>query len=407
LKAEAKTRFLVALVFGTVLAACGSTNTSASDGGSDAGMTDGEAWLVQTTVQGPEDRSTYTQVVSSLDVDTIDNRAGLETPGNGRLFYLDPANIFMGSSSTPSITRYALNGTSFVAGESVSFAAAGFGFLPYGNTFASAERAFLLEGSALAGIVWNPSARTAGPVLDLAPLARDGFELTLDPGVVRGDRLFVPLQYANLASLSVFPGVAVAVFDVPTAALVTVITDTRCVGGYAGLELAEDGTIYAMGDGYSGLTRLLDPSTPQTCLLRIRAGEEVFDASWTIALPELLGGRDGIGLVYAGDGIAFVPALYPEELAVSPADDLFGALDSQAARWWRVDLNARTAGALDLPFHSIANAVGYTRGGRTFLAVPDRGQRGTTQLFEVNAMDGAVVRRARFTGLLTALERVQ
>jgi hypothetical protein len=302
------------------------------------------------------------------------------------------------------VRRYTIeeDGGAFTPGAQVSFAASGFPALPFGNTFVSAERALLLDGPTSSGVVWNPRDGTVGDAIDLDSLVREGFELGIDPGVVRGDRLFVPLQYTDFGTLSFFPGVAVAVLDLATATVAAVLTDERCVGGFTGLEVAEDGTIYAVGDAYAGIVRLLDPESPGTCLLRIRPDQEVFDAEWTFSFAGALGGREGVGMVYAGQGVAFVAALYPERIE----DTGFGYFDEDAARWWRVDLGTGVGTELALPFHGVSRGTGYVEEGRVFLTAPEAGYAGASPLFEVDPATGAVTPLARFTGLITKLEYV-
>lgn len=390
-------------------AACGGDDSGEGDG-DDGGQVDSgpppDLWLVQATVETADGRTSYVQTVPSIDVDAIGNEEAVEIAGNGRVYFHDPALVFLGGSESPEATRFTIEDDgALTPGDAVSFASAGFNFLPYGNTFASAERAFLLDGLSLAGMVWNPAEGTIGDFLDLSSLAREGFEVTTDPGIVRGDRLFVPLQYSNPASLDIFPGVAVAVLDVESAAVLAVLTDERCIGGYTGLKAAEDGTIYIVGDGYAGLTRFLNQASPATCLLRILPGEETIDTEWVLPLPDALGGRDGVSLIYGGDGIAFAAALYPERVQVEPFD-VFGFLGEEAARWWRIDLATGAGTELDVPYHTIAQSTGYVEGGRVFLAAPEAGYVGDTELFEVDPETGAVTARARFSGYLTELEHV-
>jgi hypothetical protein len=366
-----------------------------------------EAWLVQSTVQGPQGRTSYVQLLGSLEARDVDTARALEIAGNGRVFAQGRDLVFLGSTESTTITRYApRDDGAFVAAEKVSFASAGFGFLPYGNTFASDGGALLAEGTALTAVAWSPQSATVGRRIDLSSLARAGLELGVDPGVARGQTLFLPLQYTSPDRLTVFRGVAVGVVDLSGSAPIEVLTDERCIGGYSGLSLAEDGTVYVSGDGYSGLTRLLDAMSPATCLLRIKPGEQQFDAAWRLEWPSVLGGRDGTGFVYAGNGIGFVPALDRARIPGDVRSNLLATFDITAVQWWRVDLTRHTASPLEVPFHALGNAVGFVRKGRVFLGVPDKGQRGKTPLVEVDPMTGAVTLRVTVPGLLSAMHDV-
>lgn len=371
-------------------------------------------FIVQATVETPAGRTSVVRAVPTLDLGTLALDRGVELSGAGRVFFRDPEGIFLGSADTPRVTRYGLDETASrlepVPEDTLSFQAGGFGFLPFGNTFLTRDRAFLLEGSTLSGLVWDPAALevvTSG--LDLSALEREGFSLTIDPGVVRGDSLLVPLQYTNFSSLETPPLVAVAALDIQTAEVSAVLTDERCVGGNTQLARMEDGTVLVAADGFLGLTNLLDPEAPPTCLLRIPPGSETpaFDPDYLVAFPDLLGGRQGLGLVYGGEGVAFVSAFYPERLENDPTTALFDALGERVSRWWRVDLNTRTAAELDIPFHSLRSTVGFPDGDRVYLAVPDRGFEGRSRLFSASVRgDRSPTELFETTGLVTAVHRL-
>ncbi len=364
-----------------------------------------ESWLVQTTLQGPSGRNSYVQLLGSLDVGTLDNARAVEISGNGRMFFLDVDHLFLGSTETPTVTRYApATDGSFEAAEQVSFQKAGFGYLPYGNTFANADAAVIADGSSLTALRWSPSQKTVGETIGLAALKKNGVELSIDPGVARGNTLFFRLQYTNADLLNVTPGVWLLLVNVDDGST-RVITDDRCTGGFSRISLAEDGTLYVVGDGYGALSRIFDGASAATCVLRVKPGEDEFDTTWKLSLPDVLGGRDGTGLLYAGNGVAYVPAVYTERLPANPRGDVFGTLDRDAAKWWRVDLVAGTGTELDLPFHSLASVSGFVTGGRVVLGVPEKSQKGNTQLYEVDAT--TVTLRGTFTGLVTNLERLK
>lgn len=379
------------------LVACGDNAEPFTDEPPTPGPSD--RWLVQTTVEGPSGRTSYAQVAASLET-ANDLARAVEIAGNGRVYFRAPDLLYMGSPESPVITRYTIEDDNRLApGARLSFVMAGFSSLPFGNTFASDQRALLLDGDSLTGAIWNPAQGTLSGELDLRQLDRADLDLAIDPGVVRGNRLFVPLQYTNFSQLAVFPGVAIAVIDIASAAIVNVITDARCLGGFTGITAAEDGTIYVVGDSYGGLVRFVNPSTPATCLLRIQPGQEVFDASWQFSFANALGGREGVGMVYSGQGIAFVAALYPERL--DDPGDLAGFAFDDAARWWRVDLATGAGTELATPYHSIGQSVGYVQDGRVLLSAPEAGYRGTTPLYDVNPTTGAATLLARFTGVIT------
>jgi len=393
------------------VAACGD-----DEGESGATVPPGPAsFVVQTTVQTPEGRTSIVQTLPTLELGELGGGRGIELSGAGRLFFQgDPQRIFLGSADTPEVTRYVLDPSRErlvpMPEETVSFQSAGFGFLPFANTFAASDRALLLEGTSRTGVLWNPAVpEIIDADVDLAAFEEPGFELTVNPGVVRDGLLFVPLQYNDFAALETLGATVVGVVDVETAEVIGVLRDERCIGGNTDLALADDGTILVAGDGFLGLSNLLDDGAPPTCLLRIpptRGGDvgPAFDPDFLVPFPELLDGRQGLGLVYAGGDVAFVSAFYPDRLENDPTTDLFDALGERVSRWWRVDLAARTGEALDMPFHSLRSTVGFVDGDVVYLAAPDQGFEGRTRLFQafVNG-DPAPRELFRAAGLVTAL----
>jgi hypothetical protein len=70
------------------------------------------------------------------------------------------------------------------------------------------------------------------------------------------------------------------------------VQDERCAGANGG-QLDARGDYYVRADGYWGrYVAYADPATaPQTCILRVRAGETEFDPGYLLPLEELTGSK--------------------------------------------------------------------------------------------------------------------
>lgn len=375
----------------------------------DAGPLPGtERWVFQTVTQGPAGRTTYVQLLPAPElVTTVTTARARELAGNARVFVSPAQTVFFGQTEGVRVVRQRVEADVLLDDGEVSFAPTGLGYIPFGNVFVDETHAFLFEGVELRGFGWDPTGLELTEEIDLSSAAMGDLEPQIDPGVVRDGKIFVLVQQFDLIGLDFYAGVQVAVIDAATATLDTILTDTRCVGGRSSLALAEDGTIYVMGDNYNYAARYVVPETPRACLLRIAPGEVTFDADYRLELASMTGGREASGFVYAGGGIAFTTVLYEEQLTQSFTENPLGFFDQQASRWWRVDLTTETATELTaLPLQSLGSAVGSVSDGRVFLQTPERGFRGTNAVWEI-AADGTPTHRFEVQGLAPVLKRVR
>ncbi|MEM9494148.1 MAG: hypothetical protein AAGC55_33690, partial [Myxococcota bacterium] len=216
----------------SLAAACGNTDTDASG----LGIGDGpDSWLyVQTTVATPDGRTSYLQLVEDLDFDQLDTAQAIELAGNGRVFS-NGSRLFTGSAEEPTIQRWLPQPDGSLApGERVSFANIGLSFVPFGNNFVAADKAYLFDGNAYRAVMWDPDRIELAGEIDLSAVAKDGLLPDIDPGVLRGDKLFALVQQNDFASTNLFRGLQVVIIDTLSDTVEAVIEDTRCVGGFAG-----------------------------------------------------------------------------------------------------------------------------------------------------------------------------
>ncbi len=386
------------------LAACGSSSDGASD---DGPSVTADSWIyVQTTVATPEGRTSFLQLVDNLDFNRLDTSRAVELAGNGRVFS-DGRRLFTGSAEEPVIQRWFPDDDgALIPGERVSFSSAGISFVPFGNNFVGVDKAYLFDGVNARALVWNPTTLEVVGEVDLSSVVKDGLFPELDPGVRRGDQLFAIVQQNDFGSTALFRGIQVVVIDTRTDRVVTVFEDERCVGGFSGLQLAEDGTIYAMGDNYL-VWHWFDETFPPTCVLRIRPGETRFDPDFFLDLETLLDGDPASGFFYAGDGVAYTQAMDEDGGDVDPRAEPLGFLNQPVATWWEVNLsNPVTARPLTaLGQASPRSGPGFRIDGRLFIQQSEAGFAGDTTLVEITP-DGLIQETFDVVGLITNLGRI-
>ncbi|MEM6559575.1 MAG: hypothetical protein AAF605_07300 [Myxococcota bacterium] len=383
--------------------ACGDSGGSGSTG--DGPILD--SWLyVQTTIEGPDGRSSFLQLLPDLDIDRLDTSNAVELAGNARVFS-DGRRIFTGSAEEPVIQEWLVRDNGRLdPGTRVSFAEFGLAFVPFGHNFVSDTKAYLFDGPGARALAWNPRTIELSGTVPLPGIRKEPILPEIDPGVLRGNELFAVVQHNDFGTGAIFEGLQVVVVDTETDQVVSVTEDTRCVGSFAGIQLAEDGTVYVLGDNYLVWTWVGDDFSP-TCVLRILPGETEFDPEFLLDLEEITG-EPSSGFFYAGDGIAYTQAMDEDATAVDPRSQPQSFLNEAMATWWEIDLNDldRSRPLEGLGLASPRSGSGYRVDGRIFIQRSEEAFFGNTDLVEVNA-DGTASPTFDYSGLITNFGRVQ
>ncbi|MEM9066922.1 MAG: hypothetical protein AAGE52_00410 [Myxococcota bacterium] len=374
--------------------------------GSDASTEPAAFWYVQTTIASPEGRTSYLQLVDEIEGRTIGTENAVELPGNARVF-VQGNRVFTGSAEEPVLQRWFPQADgSLEPGERISLAALGLSFIPFGNNFISDDKAYLFDGSGgIRVVIWDPAALEIGDQIDLRPLMKPDFLPEIDPGVLRDDLLFVVVQQQDFAG-GFFPGIQVAVFNTATDEIEAVIEDERCVGGFSGMALAEDGSIYVFGDNYL-VRQWFDDELPPSCLLRIPPDELAFDPAFFVDFNEAAGGLPCTGLFYRGDGKFLTTAMDESLGSVDPRDAPLTFLNEPVSYWVEVDINNLSASRrLDLDAVSPRTGPGFEVGDRQFIQRPEAAFTGNNTLIEI-AEDESLIEIFQTTGLITGFGRVE
>lgn len=342
----------------------GSGATTAAGAATDAGGAPNEPVLfaLGSVVINPEDmRTTYLQVISSLDDGPFDNDEAIEMPGNGTMLARG-ADVFVGLAEEPTWVRYTAraDGSLKETGR-LSFLDYGISGIDYGNAIVSEDVAVsVLSGPALA-VVWNPTTMEIERTIDLPHLVVEGYDVEVWTTVAHDGLVYIPGRWADWEAGRVRNGVSTTIVDPVAGEIVGIAEDDRCASG-GRIVFDDAGYGYVMGDGrnYSAqmFANAANETAPENCLLRIAPGETDFEQDFYYSIPELTGGLESIteldtGL--QGSGLGFAKMFYPNELpeGVEPID--FAFWDVPAHKLWRIELgDIPTAHEVDgLPFAAI------------------------------------------------------
>ncbi|MEM6927024.1 MAG: hypothetical protein AAF602_08860 [Myxococcota bacterium] len=388
--------YAVATVAWVSVAAC------TPDSGGGAGLATSGSWVyVQTTVATPDGRTSTLQLTDDPAFGTLRRELAVELPGNTRVFS-DGRRLFTGSAEEPVLQRWhPTTDGGLVPGERLSLAAEGFTSVPYGNTFARADKAYLFDGATARALIWDPATLTVTGEVDLSAIEKPGLTPALDPGVVVGKYLFGLVQQYDFATNALFRGLQVVVIDVDTDTVVAVLEDERCVGGVGSLAVTDDEDLLVLGDNYL-VMNWFDETLPPTCLLSIDTTALRFDDAAPVDLEQLTGGPS-VGLVHDG-ARTFVQALDESASETDPRIEPLAFLNAPVARWWTIDrVDPRASRPLaGIGLVSPRSGPGFVIEGRTYLQGASAGFTGQTSLLEV-VDDRSVEVRGTVTGLITGL----
>jgi hypothetical protein len=381
-----------------ISAACDDTET---------GETSGSGAAVESLYAVPAERlsedfsssTSYVPLVESLDVDVIGLDKAREVVGRASVMTVGKW-LFIAGTTEPRADRYEVQDDgSLVEAGSISFANYGvpeFFYIDYiGNVTISETKAYAFNRSDGSHIVWNPTTLEITGEIEAPEIPLDRGTLE-SAAIVRGNRLYRTFGFVDYTAWAFSTDVQyLAVYDTESDELIDLIEETRCAPAYSRPFVDESNDLYFSGWVWTAAEAVLNDA-PKNCALRIRDGEETFDADWQLTYADdLTDGREGGILRYMGNGQALLDVLHHEE------EDLDGDISSkelsESSSWrlWSVDLEKKTGAPVEgLDF----KAAGYQDvrvGDRTFLMVPNDDYSETTG-YEV--VDGEASRVFRIPG---------
>lgn len=345
--------------------------------------------------------TSYLSLLDTLDIEAVDTSKAREY-GAGRAFIQAYGGwLFVGDSQTPMVTRYSLSDAGELVEEGViSFVGEGLRtsqFDSWNATFISPEKAYLQDFEEGRTIIWNPTTmQIIGAIEAPAELLRPGLSLEGSPGAVRDGLLYRTFNWVNYVDATYSTDFLLAIYDVATDQLLELIPETRCPTPGNLVHADEAGNIY-FSNWIWPVAGTIMRSAPESCVLRINAGENRFDPSWTLRYPEVAEQRRGAMFSYLGGDKALFAAFYEERTSFDQTTDPWSYVGSNNWRIWNLDLGTRASAPLDgLDFNGGAfTPVQFDE--RLFLMVPGgEEQNYATQLYEV--VDGSARPYVRLPG---------
>ena len=352
----------------------------------------GSAYIVGSTLNSPEGWNAYVAVLSELQPQTIDYGAVLEVPGRADVWVWD-GKVFIAQAEAPVVSRYAV--TSDLAlveeeGTRLSFAAEGLASAQFWNAiWLTPEKAYMNNAALLEYVVWNPSTmQIVGRVAHPSIEERAGYVVrnssTNRGSTIRDGKVYHTYYWTDENYERYAPESRIAVYDIETDELLDVIA-APCPG----LDVAtqdEAGNLYfSSWTGLPGLSLVL--GEPTSCAVKIPAGSEQIDPSWTLSWPDITEGRHGAALRYQGGGHGLVSIFHHERVEYDGASDAFALIGTENWQTWRIDLTSRAIA----PLGGIAANSGaiYVEaiGDSAYALVPTEDYQ-SSQIYQIDGADG-------------------
>jgi hypothetical protein len=296
--------------------------------------------------------------------------------------------VFIAQAQSPEVSRYSVTDDLQLVEEAerLSFAALGVTSAQFWNAiWLTPEKAYMNNAGGLEYIVWNPSSMqitgsVAHPVLEERP----GFVVTSSStnrgSVIREGKLYHTYYWTDENFERYQPDSRIAVYDVVTDQLLDVI-EAPCPGLDVATRDAEGNLYFSSWTGLPGLSLVL--GEPTSCAVKIPAGSEVIDPSWTVNWPELTEGRHGAALRYQGDGYGLVSIFHHERVQFDSASDAFALIGTENWQTWRVDLAARSARPLEGIAANSGAIYAEPIGSSVFALVPTQDYQ-SSQIYQVD-----------------------
>ncbi|WP_426754640.1 MxcI [Myxococcus sp. Y35] len=387
------------------LTACGSSDSEPNVNPDETES--GPMYSLATSILG-ESPVTYVSVFDSLDVTSLDLEQASEHSGFATIGAAG-GKLFVGAGEAPELTRYSVfDSGRFQAAGKISFASYGLATAPlYLNHFADGTSAYMqLEESRR--IVWNPEAMTISGPVESPGLAteRDGLVVraSYDRAVVaRGGYSFQPFYWTDGNYYRFAPSSQIAVYSHENDSLVALL-DAPCPG----LDVAtqdEDGNIYFSNWVFSAGAPVVDATAPDTCAVRIKAGELAIDEEWTRSLASMVGGRQTAAFRYIGDGVGVVAAFHDDSPGLSAEPTAADVTNGTHWKLWQVNLETGEGAPIEGLDWIAGGYYAFSIEGRTFLLLPTQ-DYASTAVWELNG-NGSAVKRFETLGWAYQLVKVR
>ncbi|MGC4088045.1 MAG: DUF4374 domain-containing protein [Polyangiaceae bacterium] len=333
------------LAFASALSAIAASSCSgagaSNDGAGGANNASGPLYVVATSFITGDQLETHLVTSRTFDESTvIDPSAGPKLLG-GVDIVVGGGFVFAPDSNAPVLVRYELDANDRLKkGKELSFAGVGMTSVRGSHVFVVDEtKGYVFDPAGPRIVVWNPSTMTlAGKQIDLTEVTREGWSPSLGLGLVnlgsvrRGDQLLVPLTWQDQDGLSRYAS-GVVTLDTESDTLLGVDDDERCGETFTSIA-APNGDTYFFPPAWSSTQHYFVDAHQPTCVLRVKAGETLFDPDYALDLSALGSGSAAAGAIPDGEG-GFLFASVDAQAWESRASDLDGFW-----RLWHYDFNS-------------------------------------------------------------------
>jgi hypothetical protein len=339
-------------------------------GGDDDGAGSEARYVVASVVFGPQGETSYLNVLASLEPQTINYTRAVELPGWADV-WVHEGRVFVSSGDAPTITRYAVgsDGT-LTADGTLSFTS--YGLIDaafWSNTFVAPDKGYMINGTS-EYVVWNPETMEITGTIPFPTIGeREGLiaraGTTDRSNVIRDGKLYQPLYWGDEDYVLFAPDSRIAVFDIATDTVETVI-EAPCSAPDVGT-LDDAGNLY-FSTWTGGVYGPLQLDQPPSCVTRIPAGSTTAEVAFTFA--SVADGREGAAVRHIGGGRLVFPVFHHERVDFDSGEDPWTLIGAKNWRLWSYDRQTGAAAVIDsVDWNSGAPYI-FPVAGQTHLLIP-------------------------------------
>jgi hypothetical protein len=398
------------LLAATFTAACSDDKPGGTGGSGGSGAA---VYAIATTLNANTAQASSLIFTSSslADGPALNESQGISIPDVVTIFGIEGSGkVYSTAAMSAIVTEYDVDTSGAVRpGTQLSFASFGLtgGFSTRAIAIVSPTKAYLLDDTTLQAITFNPQTMTVGSAISLAGMRETGYGASFSYSIpVRNqNQVVVTAYYYDQTFSHTVPKTAVALIDATTDA-VTIVKDTRC-GDFSSIAAAPNGDLYFASDPYAtALNRIGgDSVAPQGCMLRMKSGENAFDASFSVQLRDITT-MSGGGVVPGSGNTVWVRGYDESVTPITGTTTAVGMLGSPAWKWFKVDLANPTAMATVSSFAPSAGQLNFSIVAGHAYVVNGSADLTSTTLVDMSTA-GAPVRAANMLGRTKAVVKVR
>jgi hypothetical protein len=248
------------------------------------------AVLVAVIAESPESRNIYAGALAEVPTGELDYSQFREFGNVDVSTY--GGDVFVWDRDPALMTKFFVDeDLTLSEGPSISFA--NHGAAGGQSVFISETRAYHLSPALDVIVVWNPSSMEITGTIALEPPPRSenfAADTFAHNGKVVGDSVIWQIGSNDWDTPAVYPAATLAIVSATRDEPWRLVEDTRCAGTDGGYVDAL-GDYYVRAGAYWGYFAAFGAEAPnvKTCVLRVRAGETVFDPDFLIDMRDVTG----------------------------------------------------------------------------------------------------------------------